>query len=314
MAADRVLPSWKNLLTPQRAPLTVPERLAPMAPIDVIIPTYRRTEAALDVAHAAAEQLDIGEYVTIVVQQGRMPGDATPRVRMIESSPPNLPRARNAGVAATAADIVLFLDDDVTVLPGLIAAFRAAFDDPAVGGIAGYVDDPLFDRSRLVPSTFVEETGEIFQNFSLERDADTISVMGANMAFRRSALQSVRGFDELFKRNALWEDIDISFRLTKAGWRLRYCAAARVQHQRLDGGCRTDRAGRYLYHQFANTAYFACRHIPRRYWRSWLQYWKYRLEFLSRTKNGGFRHDPILVAAGLLGACAGVARSMTRNH
>jgi GT2 family glycosyltransferase len=284
-----------------------------MTPIDVSIPTFRRTEAALAVAQSAAQQLGGTEFVTVVMQEGQMPVTAIPRVRVIGSNPPNLPRARNAGVNATTADIVLFLDDDVTVLPGLIAAFRAAFEDPTVGGVAGYVDDPLLDRSRPMPSTFIEETGEIFQNFTLDHDADTISVMGANMAFRRSALQSVKGFDENFRRNALWEDIDISFRLRKAGWRLRYCAAARVVHRRLDGGCRTDKAGRYLYHQFANTAYFACRHMKRQHRHSWLNYWKYRLEFLSRSKSGRPLHNPILVAAGLLGAGAGLVRAMTKK-
>jgi len=52
------------------------------------------------------------------------------------------------------------------------------------------------------------------------------------MSFRLEALREVGGFDSAFRTNA--EDMDVSLRLRKAGYRLRYLPDARVYHQRTD--------------------------------------------------------------------------------
>jgi hypothetical protein len=131
--------------------------------------------------------------------------------------------------------------------------------------------------------------------------------MGANMSFLRSALTGIGGFDERYRSNALWEEVDCCLRLLAAGHALWYCADAKVKHCREDsGGCRGDRGkGRYLYHQFANTAYFASRFAnPENYGR-WFTFWKYRLEYFTRTEKG---RDFIGVSAGMVGAAGGIVR------
>ncbi|MGC8787000.1 MAG: glycosyltransferase family 2 protein, partial [Anaerolineae bacterium] len=60
------------------------------------------------------------------------------------------------------------------------------------------------------------------------------------MSFRLSVLREVGGFNPAFRTNA--EDVDVSLRLRRAGYRLRYLPDARVYHQRTDDEASLKRA------------------------------------------------------------------------
>lgn len=279
--------------------------------IDIIIPTFGRVHRVKRLVDGLKNQLAENDTVYIAWQGTAKPDIQESRqVRLVYSSPANLPRARNKGIYSGTGDIVLFLDDDVETLgEGLLPAHRRSYFEEDIGAVAGYIEDPLFDAHATVPSHFSEETGELVQNFSCAQSQFTVSVMGANMSFRRRALWAVNGFDENFKKNALWEEVDCAFRLKTARWKIWYCADARVRHLRdASGGCRASGPYAHCFHQFANTAYFAAKHAPKKYYSSWLKFWKYRLEYLSRKKIAWLKHDPMMVLAGILGACRGIVR------
>ncbi len=278
--------------------------------IDVVIPTYNRPDNARRVAAAVKAQLGAQDALYVVWQGSRRPHvDESANATCVRNDPPGLPAARNAGVKAGRGDIVLFLDDDVDVYPGLVEAHRRSYKNPAVGAVAGSLDDPNFPGGDDAPASFDETTGRLVQNFCGKKSGLTVSVMGANMSFRRAALEGIGLFDENFLRNALFEEVDAAFRVRAAGYVVWYCREAHVKHLReTGGGCRSDSKPVYLYHQFANTAYFAARHAPKRYRGSWLTFWKHRLEYESRRRFLWMRHDPLLVLAGILGACGGIVR------
>jgi glycosyltransferase involved in cell wall biosynthesis len=273
---------------------------------DIVIPTRDRLHLLPSLLENLLPQCCDDDGI-IVVRQGQKSGIPLPsRVRYIDLERPNLPAARNAGIRVSQADIVLFLDDDVVPAADLVSRHRACYDDPGIDGVAGFVDDPVFDKGQQRSSFIDLTTGECVQNFSCPVEGETVSAMGANMSFRRSALADAGGFDEHFKNNALWEEVDCCLRLLAKGGALRYCPEAKVKHLREElGGCRDGNRYRYLYHQFANTAYFASRFArPLDYW-SWFTFWKYRLEYLSRAPAG---RDAFAVCAGVTGMAGGIVR------
>jgi GT2 family glycosyltransferase len=284
--------------------------------IDVVIPTYNRPSHAAQVAAQVAQQLCPGDALYVVWQGGARPNiTETSAVHLVHSAPKGLPRARNAGVRAGSAAIILFLDDDVDVGSGLLEAHRSAYGNGGVSAVAGSIDDPLFTPKEPIIASFDTTTGRLVQNFIGHESGPTISLMGANMSFLRKTLESIGMFDQNFLHNALMEEVDAAFRVQKAGGSIWYCSTAQVKHLReASGGCREDGRATYLYHEFANIGYFAARHAPRRFWGSWFTYWKYRLEFESRKNVPWLRHDPWLAAAGALGACAGIIRYVMRGR
>ena len=188
---------------------------------------------------------------------------------------------------------------------------------PDVGAVAGRIEDAIFERTLDYPAKLDIRTGEFLLNYSLDKGCESISMMGANMSVRRDVLEKVHGFDGNYMRNALWEEVDCAFRVRLAGFKIHYCPEAAVVHHRLPGGgCRTDVSHRYIFNQFANTAYFACKFVPRKFWKSWNIFWKYRLEYFSRTGRmnsmGKHAHDMRTVVAGFAGAGAGAVRYFVR--
>lgn len=115
--------------------------------------------------------------------------------------------ARNTGWRATDADWIAFLDDDVLVTDTWYADLLADLDRADaegashVAGVQGGIE---------VPDTGARS----------DRDADTAKLASArwvtaDMAYRRSALDRVGGFDERFPR-AYREDVDIAYRISES--------------------------------------------------------------------------------------------------
>jgi N-acetylglucosaminyl-diphospho-decaprenol L-rhamnosyltransferase len=153
--------------------------------------------------------------------------------------------AANAGVAASAAALVLVCNPDLVLDPGAVAALAGAFAaDPGVAAVGPRIERPdgtRYPSARSFPS-IVDAVGHGFiglvttsNRFSrryLRTDADEAGtvdwVSGACLAVRRSAFDAVGGFDEAFFM--FMEDVDLCWRLTRAGWRVAYEPAARVTH------------------------------------------------------------------------------------
>jgi cellulose synthase/poly-beta-1,6-N-acetylglucosamine synthase-like glycosyltransferase len=103
---------------------------------------------------------------------------------------PGLSRARNAGVRSAETEIVAFTDDDCRPDPDWLERVRAHFADPNVAFVTGRVA-----ASRDVAAgASVLERRELVR-YSGAQDPYGIG-HGANMAFRRSVLLELGGFDE----------------------------------------------------------------------------------------------------------------------
>jgi cellulose synthase/poly-beta-1,6-N-acetylglucosamine synthase-like glycosyltransferase len=117
--------------------------------------------------------------------------------------------ARNAGWRRCRTEWVAFLDDDVVPGADWPAALAADLDGlPAqVAGSQGRVRVPLPSDRR--PTDWERTTAGLEHGRWITAD----------MAYRRSALDAVGGFDERFPR-AFREDSDLALRVVDAGYRL----------------------------------------------------------------------------------------------
>jgi histidinol-phosphate phosphatase family protein len=117
--------------------------------------------------------------------------------------------ARNRGWQVTRAPWVAFLDDDVVPRPGWARELVADLDalGPADGASAGRIHVPL--PSHRAPTDWERSTAGL----------ESARWATADMAYRRTALEQVGGFDERFPR-AYREDADLALRVQAAGWGL----------------------------------------------------------------------------------------------
>ena len=160
--------------------------------------------------HAALAPL-LGR-VKVTVVDDRPSGadlDLPDGVRVLRSCGGGPAAARNTGWRATDAAWVAFLDDDVVPPADWVALLERdlAACDADVGASQGRIRVPLPADRR--PTDWERSTAGL----------ETAVWATADMAYRRTALEDVGGFDERFPR-AYREDADLGLRVTQAGWRI----------------------------------------------------------------------------------------------
>jgi GT2 family glycosyltransferase/SAM-dependent methyltransferase len=279
--------------------------------IDIIIPTYKRNTYLPALLNRLLCQCREDDTIIIVSQDKMLQlQNASRRLHVLYNYPPNLPDSRNKGIASGTNDIILFLDDDTIPSEDLLAKHRSAYRDENINCIAGSVNDPRFIPSTKSPSLFDIKTGKLIQNFLFPNASQSISFMGAHFSLRRSILKKTGTFDPAFTGNAYWEDIDFSFRLQRKGFKIHYKPDIRITHLiGTEGGCRKTKKSAFCHDYFANSTYFALKYTPFKFVKSWLTYWKYRLEYETRADSPSlFKHNPVLVASSFWGITEAVIR------
>jgi GT2 family glycosyltransferase len=211
--------------------------------LSVVIATHSRPAALARLVESLAPQLrpdtPAGDGRELLIAENgtsepsRLPQAAeniAPLIHLHDPRPGKC-RIQNRAIAAARGEIIVCLDDDLTVSPGYLDEVERFFEqhpefaamkgrilpaeDPAhkVGAAAVYLDLPLADHGDQV----IEVRG----------------VLGANMAFRRAALDRVGKFDERLGPGAAGheEETEMSARLRRAGFRIGYAPGAVVYHE-----------------------------------------------------------------------------------
>jgi GT2 family glycosyltransferase len=118
---------------------------------------------------------------------------ALPRTRLVRNEGPSgLSGARNAGIAATSAALVVFLDDDARAGPDMVRLMVEAVRDPSVLGVAGrVVPDWTAGAPAWFPDEFLWVVGCTYAGMV---SGPVRNPIGAAMAVRRSVFSAVGGF------------------------------------------------------------------------------------------------------------------------
>jgi GT2 family glycosyltransferase len=242
----------------------------PAPTLSIVVPTVGRSGWLLPLLDQLRSQAREGDEILVVDQSvgasrqaleqyARSAGD--PRLSVLALEGLGLPRARNVGLAHCRGEIVVFFDDDVILAEGCLEGHRAAYGDPTVGGAVGRIRERALRPNARRTTNRVGWSGRIHTNLEGEREGPIETLKGANMSLRRRALEQLgSGFDEGYAGTALLEDADLSVRLTRLGWRLRFVPQAALEHLHVPtGGVRTGGPDAAWW-RFRNTAYFVRRH------------------------------------------------------
>jgi glycosyltransferase involved in cell wall biosynthesis len=176
------------------------------AKIAAVVCTHQRA-ALLDraLASLAEQSLPVTDYEVVVVDNGADPSTAAVITRFAGRRPfccvrepaPGLSAARNTGVAATAAPVVAFLDDDAVATPTWLERIARAFAEvtPRPACVGGKVE-PLFQVPR--PAWFPDELVGFLSVVDWSPVPCVLRarqwVAGTNMAFDRGLLLQLGGF------------------------------------------------------------------------------------------------------------------------
>ena len=158
--------------------------------------------------------------------------DATPEIvseygfRLISTENRGLSNARNTGWQEAKGEIVAYIDDDAYPDPHWLTYIAAAFMRTTHVGIGGPNLPPPGDGA-IADCVANAPGGPVHVLLS---DTEAEHIPGCNMAFRKTALQAIGGFDPQFRTAG--DDVDVCWRLQQQGWTIGFSPAAMVWHHR----------------------------------------------------------------------------------
>lgn len=162
-----------------------------------------------------------------------------------------IPGGRNVGWAATAAPVVVFLDDDAEFAAedaGRVIVTSFA-NRPGLGILSFLLADPGSGavQRRHVPRVLVGDP---------RRGSDVTTFLGGACAVRRTVLESVGGLPDEF--GYAHEETDLAWRALDAGWAIAYEPLVVVEHPATTPG----RHAAYLRLNARNRVWLARRRLP----------------------------------------------------
>ncbi len=197
--------------------------------ISVVVCTYNGSRTLRD-SLQALRRLNYPTVEVIVVDDGSTDGTAALAgefdVRLIRIPNGGLSNARNVGWRAAQGEIVAYLDDDAAPDADWLKYLAAAFLEGDYAGVGG--PNIAWPDDGLVAECVDHAPGNPTQVLITDSEAEHLP--GCNMAFRKSCLAAVGGFDTQF-----WiagDDVDLCWRLQERGWKLGFHPAAMVWHHR----------------------------------------------------------------------------------
>jgi glycosyltransferase involved in cell wall biosynthesis len=234
--------------------------------ISVIIPTYGREEPLRDSIEDVLKQ-DYPNFEVLVVDQTSkhqpeieaylQEVTVAGKIKWFRIDWASLPGARNYAVRRSSGEIILFIDDDIRLESGYLAAHAKNYiNNPEIGAVAGRV----FDRMKMADSAKGYTQGDgAYQTIeylppqamdpgiawyyidlvNTIKPQQVLTARGCNMSFRREIFtKHGLHFDERFRGSAVREESDFCLRIRQTGYKIWYDPEAHLVHLGEEtGGC-----------------------------------------------------------------------------
>lgn len=218
--------------------------------LDICILTYKRQDLLLKCLTSVQKELETleDEARVFVLDNGSEPTMKIEHplefTRKRLSPNRGFPAGASAAINMGTSPLVLFLSDDIELIPGALQSLLRTMDKPDIGlcglkllfpadsvdanrpagkvqhvghavSIRGQIIHPLIGWSDDNPKTCV--SGEVF------------SVTGAAFMVRRRAWKLAGGFDEVFAPGC-FEDVDLALKIRSLGYKIWLDANAKAWH------------------------------------------------------------------------------------
>jgi len=217
----------------------------------VIIVSWHTRDLLADCLRSVLENPPPGALEIWVVDNGSTDGTQAmlaadfPMVRLIQNRENvGFASANNQAIEQSAGEHILLLNPDTVVHPGALATLtQFLHDTPSAGAVgpltlnpdgtlqmSAYPAPTLFrELWRLLHLDALKPMGEYRQSAWARTEPRPVdNLLGACILLRRVALAQVGVFDEQYFMYS--EEIDLCFRLRRAGWQLFWLPTASIVH------------------------------------------------------------------------------------
>lgn len=199
--------------------------------ISIIIPTYNAEQTIGETIDGILSQdYPSSDYEVIVADN--MSTDSTKKivsgypVKYVFAGTKGAAAARNAGVAASQGEWLIFLDSDCVPCEGWLKSFASVFDNHNVHAAGGRI--VAFPDDNPISKYLADDVFFCNQNEKMTTNVPMPFILTGNGAYKKAVFDRLGGFDESL---IICEDKDLSWRLLKAGYEMKYVSEAVVTHR-----------------------------------------------------------------------------------
>lgn len=206
----------------------------------VVIPTFNRSDllerlvASLD---EARRHYRFGRAEIIVIDSSQ--GEERQKIEaacarygaLFLEGPDSVRQKRNMGIRQAQYPYILFEDSDVVVDREIFNCHARTYidseGDPTVGGSFGVTEFTGEDNLtwRIIQYTTLTDSFSFAKKWPYQD-----WTIGNNVSFRKDVLEEVNLFEEAFPFRLGADDLDLSYRITQAGYKIRSQPSAVVYH------------------------------------------------------------------------------------
>jgi GT2 family glycosyltransferase len=204
----------------------------PASNATIVIPTHKRPDLLHNLLKSLSRQTAAGSYDVVVVNDGSG-GDLSHleiEFSDIGLKVIDLPKsrgrafARNQGVRSSAGELVIFVDDDMTVVEDFVRLHLAAHAGPDTVVIGNVLSAPEYRTHPL--ARYVERQG--IHKLRTRQRIPPKCIRTGNVSVSRTLFAKVGMFDETISRYG--EDMDLGMKLAGSGADLVFAEGAISYH------------------------------------------------------------------------------------
>lgn len=238
--------------------------------ISVILPTFNRAAVLCDTIRMLQHQTVAPHQIIVVDQSTALDPESAATLKRwsysgeivwIQQAEPNASMARNRGALAATGDVLLFLDDDITLGERFIEFHARNYHSPEIQAVAGQI----LDEDSPVTLELPKQTGDpqvdwIFFPKNYGKRCQTPWMASGNFSVRREVYCALGGMDETYWKGGFREEADFALRFVRRGYAFQFDPEASVFHLGIKavptGGSRPRDFGFGMWHHIFGAWYF----------------------------------------------------------
>ncbi|OGY12770.1 MAG: hypothetical protein A3A58_00135 [Candidatus Blackburnbacteria bacterium RIFCSPLOWO2_01_FULL_41_27] len=197
--------------------------------VSVVIPNWQGRQL---LEKNLPKVLAIGANEVIVVENGSTDGSLEllqnkfPQVKVIiNNENEGFAKGVNRGVKAATGEVIILLNTDVSPSKDLIKHILPHFQDESVFAVSFNEGEWSWARGFMSLGLVEHVPGK-----KVELTHDSFWASGGSAAFSREKWLELGGFNLIYEP-FYWEDVDLSYRAQKRGWKVLWKPKAQVEHK-----------------------------------------------------------------------------------